>query len=251
MLYIICEGEKDKSEYTFVKAVADLYSSGDYSILPASGFANIVYVLYDLEDKLAPKDSVVLFFDNVTFDSEGIYYEMSVPELLSEFSDVCDRHGCKFSHTTYYCFEELYLSYSGLLSIMSRYPEEYSEFLELIQKELLDGKNYFETLLETDKYDRYTAINDFKHIKARYNTREEVSATLLQVFTRRLGHNWKISKNSLGRCWITDCSSEDYMVHLCDKCTFSMKDCTFKDKLDDLHMHSVSSLYEPFSVLFS
>ena len=210
-----------------------------------------MYVLYELEDKLAGGDSVVLFFDNVTFDTEGIYYEMSVPELLNEFSNVCRNHNCKFSHTTYYCFEELYLSYSGLLSILSRYPKEYSEFLRLIQKELLSGKNYFETLLETNEYDSYLSINDFKHIKNGYSTREEVSAVLLQIFTRRLGHNWKISKSSLGSCWITDCSSEDYMVHLCDKCTFSMKGCTFEDKLDDLHIHSVSSLYEPFSALFS
>ena len=69
MYYIICEGDKNKSEYIFARAVAEAYiTQKEYSILPSGGFDNIIYSFDRLEGLLKPGDVVALFLDSVDSD---------------------------------------------------------------------------------------------------------------------------------------------------------------------------------------
>ena len=249
--YIICEGDKNKSEYIFARAVAEAYiTQKEYSILPSGGFDNIIYSFDRLEGLLKPGDVVALFLDSVDSDDFELEHGYTVPQLIAEMYDRCTECKCTFSHTTYYCFEELFLSYTRLIPLISRFEPGIVSSIRDLQSEMNSGGDYHTTLVSTNKYDSLLRLPDCSHIKEHWRTREYVSATLLKCITLRLGGNWKISKDSIGKCWISDCSDEGFMKYLCEKCKYELHGCTLKEKIEDLDKNSVSQLYDPFSSLF-
>lgn len=74
----------------------------------AYGNINIQDCFDELRLKFKFGDTFTLFFDNV----ESINGE-PVSMILLNIKEVCDSLVVDFRHTTYYCFEELFLTYEG------------------------------------------------------------------------------------------------------------------------------------------
>lgn len=249
MYYIICEGEENKSEYKFVKAVVTLYANNKpFSILAAGGYDNLINLISSLDGKLKCGDYVILFFDNVGDDIKVGH--IPVVNLLGVLDKLCNDACCVFRYTTYYCFEELLLSYTRLQDMCIKLSKKELEEFKLLQDDMISGKNYYSILRNSDKYDNLLRkLNCFEISKGRIN-RENLSFQLLKRISGSMLNTWKVSKSDIGSCWISDCSNEGFMEYMCQKCKYALSGCLLKQKIEDLDKNSVSVHGEPFSRMF-
>lgn len=235
--YFICEGESYKSEYVFIQSIIDTYHTDeDYDLLPAGGNRNIEGVFYkEVFTKLEAGDVVILFFDNVK-----IIKDKPTTRILKRFMRECRSKEAVFRYTTYYCFEEIFLSYKGLCSIIS-------VDLEVSQK-LLELQN---SLINEGQYPKDNSFwYDFVGMKKNTTNRETLSSLILNYLTNTAQKGFLIIKSKIGDCWISDCASTQLHQNVCDKCNFCMKGSVFKDKLDDLNNNSVAKFGLSFNTIF-
>ena len=248
MFYFLCEGEKGKAEYTFIKNVINEFHNQETYELLAAGGSNHIQEDVDwlINNTLRAGDVFILFFDNVE-DINGVV----VADLLDDWRISCDERGVTFRHTTYYCFEELFLSYIGLVDMLSLKYVGCKKELHNLQMLLLSGQNYWE------ESDLSFWVNMFPNLKSA-TTREQFSARLLTLLTNNMRGNFRITKAVVGLCWIKDCSNLQSVSQIskrvssdrCASCKYDCKNCTFRKKLRVLDANSVSKLSLPFSTIF-
>ncbi len=242
--HFLCEGEKDKAEYTFIRHVIAECCKGETYILEASeGNRKLLPKFLAMSRAFNPGDVFILFFDHVESIS-GV----PVPVLLHDISGTCSRYDVVFRYTTYYCFEELFLSYAGIESILGPGFIHYMPQVEAIQQDILSGKNYFKS--RDLSVWRHLIGNGFNNIK----TREKFSSILCTRLLQKTQGIFKLTKDSIGDCWIKSCSDMDKSKlgggRVCEKCSYCCKDNTFREKLRDLDDNSVAKLGLPFSGIF-
>ena len=91
-----------------------------------------------------------------------------------------------------------------------------------------------------------------KYITDTYSTREKASAGICSTVLNSINRKgFKLTKQEIGDCWVYDCLNASISSYICDKCTFCMKGCTFKEKIDDLDKNSVSCFSAPTSTIFT
>ena len=214
--YILCEGSKDKSEYNFIQRIKEEFGKNlDVEIESAGGNKNIQTKFFELYDNFKSGDMFILFFDCV----EQINNISSI-DLLENIENKCRSKNVLFKYSTYYCFEELFLSYIGFGDLISKNSKYYSEWV-LIRDALMSKTNYFVKGL----------LFNGKPVNKSFSTREAASAGIISTLS---SGGFKITKDTIGDCWVYTCSTTNVNSYICDKCKFRKKGCTFKEKLDDI-----------------
>ena len=234
--HFICEGAKGKAEHTFIQHVIDTYHNGEaYEIYNAEGNRGIEPVFYsEVLPVLCAGDIFILFFDNIK-----VIKDKPTGSMLKRIKRECNSKGVTFRHTTYYCFEELFLSYSGLIDILNIDSQTSLNLIQL--QEALMQKSY-----PKDVSFWYTFIGGQNGTL----TRETLSSAVLSVLTNKAHKGFKITKSSIGDCWCLDCNDTTLNKNVCNRCAFCMRGTKFKDKLDDLLANSVAKFGLPFSTIF-
>lgn len=244
MVYIVCEGEDGKSEHSFVSAVVGYYGDNcEYEIVCACGKDNIDSKLEEQLHKVKQKDKVALFFDNI-----GRLNNITVWDLLSKYITAFSRKNVDFYYTTYFCFEEIFLSYSGILPLIPQDSTIQKEIKD-IQRLILEGKkDYYK---EKDIQNNLTFWNGLFKNFGTPSTREQFSSSLINHLLSKDRESFGVSKSKLGNCWINDCSSLQNIIWFkCRNCKYRCNHKPFSEKLKDIEKDSVFGWDEPVSVLF-
>lgn len=236
MLRVVCEGLKDKAEYQFVKCFCDVYYSDlDYDISDAGGNGNIVSELEDIESKVHSGDIVLLFFDNV--EEIG---DLTVIDIINRFKYLFEIKNVQFVYSTYYCFEEIFLSYVDYGSILkSSFYITLKTEIEKIQKCLYNRRNYYRLLFRDSVFREFwsSKINGFNNI----STREQCSSAICRfLYSNTVGH-FKVTKDLLGECWLSPCYSIYINANVCKNCKYSCKNCSSNDKMKRLKDKTILS----------
>lgn len=251
MFYIITE-DSNSARVFWDYAVKTFKGEKEYKLVPfllgkdnkeSSGYSTLDDQVENLIYSINRGDELLIAFDNIA-DT----YNFNPANFISKTISNCNELGIKVSFTSYYCFEEVYLSYDELLRLnrLKGVDEKIRNTLEFVQKCLLNGENYF-------RYE-YDCIRDF----IKYNptdagsNREHFANQLLIEVTKSIKGKFKIIKSgecfyNQGACWILNCDDvkklmiNQYEVdNVCKcKCKFKCKECTSKEKLLDLNNHSM------------
>ena len=239
MFYFVCEGQKDKSEYSFILRLTELYNTSNlpFDLLSADGNVNIKDLLYNLIPKCMAGDTIILFFDNIE-EINGV----PTYDLLNSCINLCIQRGINFRYTVYYCFEELFLTYDKLLFLIK--DVRHNQLVAKISDCIMNGINYLDCLdvSEINELSKLLSLDVYKC------TRETLSASLLGLVTNRINGRFHISKSHIQDCWLQDCESLD-IPYKCDKCEYTIK--FVLDKITDLDSNSISKFSCPFSTMFN
>ena len=230
----------------FCKNVDGIDISGNHSLA--------MQVNKTLMESAKPGDCIFVAFDNVgesvrTDPKTGKKYSFDAGDFIKNTQIKCKNANVGFIHTTYYCFEEILLSYLGLLELC----EVDGKGRDIIKtKGLYDAVKYVrECIYNGEEY--YTRKNEHvKYViglKADANrNKEHFADALLYQATRNLSHGkFMVSKekNGFGKCWIADCDqikmgSKEFN---CSNCQYRMKGHCSLDKALDIDQNSLLSLY--------
>lgn len=242
MLYIVTEDSN--SARTFWSKAAETYrKAGTYTLVPllsGGGNTTLKGQITNVFKVIKPGDSLFVVFDNI-----DKVHNFDKHDLIKMTSKRCINKNIKFTYTTYYCFEEIYLSYRSLLPMVN---DKYNEVLKFVADCINSGKEYF------DKLNPDSRILDFlDSIKHPFVNKEHFADDLLTFATQTTkGSGWfRIHKSAnafdtSGRCWLYGCEEvsdrlgQQERANVCDnKCKFDCKNCNTKDKLEHLNNNSL------------
>lgn len=172
---------------------------------------------------LTAQDVLILIYDNIPTDT--MYAQIDSITLLKK------TIGFAICTSSYYCIEQVFLSYTYLL-----------DFLEL---------NKSSRVIELSKIWRFwislgASVEGMKYCANKYDnifsdfgsTLEQKIASFLSQLTALSKLRVQISKSRIGSCWLCDCN-ESENVYVCDKCSKKDKRLTAKQKLLSLDENSV------------
>ena len=237
MLRVICEGSENKAEYQFVKIYIETYFFNyDYIIIAAGGNTNLVSELERLESQVNKDDTVILFFDSI--EEIG---NLSVVDIINRFKNSFESKSVQFIFSTYYCFEELFLSYLdyGQIIKSSNYNSLKTQ-IDQIQSLLYNHKNYYRTLFRDSNFNSFWSrlINGFNNL----STREQCSSAICKyLYSNTTGH-FKVTKDSLGECWLNSCDHiNDIHKKVCEECNYTCKNCNSINKMEHIKARTVLS----------
>ena len=153
-----------------------------------------------------------------------------------------------FVATSYWCFEDLYLSYDEVLAMYLKNPMAENVVigaLQYVHDNLQNGTDYFDTSQEIQNFiDLHNSAG---------KNREHFANELLMEVTRASKGNghFAITKSAgafhkSAECWLRDCSdikekmAPQQVINICDKkCKYCCKDKGTVDKLIDLDTRSI------------
>ncbi len=250
MIYVITEDSN--SARTFWNIVFETFNKEEYKLidLPSDdkGKSYSGNKTLDIQVNNALKimhrgDRLVIIFDNITDEKH-----FSTRSFLDRTEAKCEALGINLSISTYYCFEEIYLSYKELLNLYKRckYNNIVLETLEFVCKSIHNRIDYF---------DANDTINNFISYYGKdssYN-REHFANALLMEVTKSLSKWFYISKSKdcfgkkgNGQCWLLNCTdiqssmTTQHINHQCIiGCKYMCKNTTTRDKLLDLENKSL------------
>lgn len=134
-------------------------------------------------------DTLFIVFDNIVSDT------FDYTEFLLNCEDVCCDYALQLAITDYYCFEELFLSCSTLLDLIS------VELLSIIFKDINCNKDYIENPVVLSELRKHDLCN---------LNRETIANVLLSKYTQRIPGDFQVMKKSdvfdtVGKCWVQSC----------------------------------------------
>lgn len=236
--HFLCEGEQYKAEYTFISKVIDEFQTTEKFILKsANGKDNIEIEFLKMKIDFNRGDVFILFFDNIEMIRNRL-----VVDILSDIEKQCNELKVGFRYTTYYCFEELFLSYTNLLPMLNVDDDVRAEIIK-VQNKIVSGKNYF-------REDISFWRDYFRHREGFLRTRESLSAGICNDILGRIKGAFYLQKSKIGSCWVSDCKDTKLHKNVCDNCKYKLKGCSFRDKLEDLDKNSVAASGLPLSTIF-
>lgn len=263
MLYVITEDSNSGRD--FWKAVFNTFlDNTDFEIIDfnttTSANGKIVSItgnmaLDDLVNKALMKakkdDSLFVAFDAIGTSSHinkktGKKEYFDSGDFINNTHQKCSIKGVNFYVTSYYCFEEIYLSYIELENLVD---------VDSNMQQLVGVLKYVRNCINnnTEYYDRKRQeVQCVISIKpdAQKNKEHFADALLFQatyaIKTGRFTISKKEEKPLL--CWLLDCThlqgvkNKKYpSKYDCDNCKFKMKNCNTLEKLIDLDNNSLTS----------
>lgn len=218
MLYLITEGNEYSSDTKFIGYIEELYISCEYELIFSSGNRGLQGILESIQSKCNTGDTVILFFDNVE-DIGG----MKLKNFILTWSNNFSNKGVRFLHTTWYCFEEVFLSYEYLVDLVD---SKYKDMIKLFQTECENEASYIlnEGLLKS-----------IQVITGVLKTREKYSAAMLSILTKSIRGRFKIEESSLGDCWFRNCKN----YFNCRDCSYKCRLCSSLVKFEEFEKHTI------------
>ena len=252
MLYIITEDSNSARD--FWQCVARTFRSAESFLLvpfpigsdgrTASGNTTLKAQVLSIFPKLQAGDKVFAAVDCVANNAKGF----SAHDFVKWGTRLCMKKGAEFAATSYWCFEDLYLSYDEVLTMYRKNSVAENVVvgaLQYVHDHLQNGTDYFDTSQEIQNFiDLHSSAG---------KNREHFANELLMEVTRALkgsGH-FAITKSEgafykSAECWLRDCSNikekmaSQQIINICDKkCEYCCKDKGTADKLIDLDTRSI------------
>lgn len=258
MLYVITEDTNSARDFwkiTFKTFLDDKkYKFIEFNLASNGATVSGNKALNGLVDKamlqVQPGDSLFIAFDNIGASSRvnhktGKTIGFDSGDFLLNTQQKCNLKNVNLFISSYYCFEELYLSYDGLYRLYSEDGKNKTllNALKYVQQNILQGTEYYN---RNSKY-----IQEVIKIKPDANTNKEHFAdALLSQVTGEIKHGYfTITKNGhtsgVTRCWTKSCE-ELYSIknlgvgsYTCENCKFCMKEKSRYDKLVNLDTNSI------------
>ena len=194
----------------------------------------------------------------VAFDNIGSPYRLNKKtnkrvnfdsgDFLISTNQKCINMGVEFYFTSYYCFEELYLSYSELYRLYKEDGKDIIllEVLDYVKNHILNGTEYY----DRNNFNVQTLI-DIKSDAGK--NKEHFADALLMQITRRIQHGkFEIRKqgnSGITKCWTMECEYLHNHVqdlkqegYICNNCKYKMKEQSSREKLVDLSNNSLKSI---------
>lgn len=233
MRYILSEDEG--AGLNFYKCLSAILGVCDVrSSFGNQNFQDVMLKLFT--DTLSSGDSLLLAFDNIVPVAK-----FNPRDIVRQALQLGNEKGITVRYTLYYCFEEVYLSYSELLYLCRYYNFRDLDLLQAVHDAIMCKKNYYDrtNLMISDFISRY---------KGAGKGREKFCKYLLAAATQSIKHGYfKQDSGNFGACWLNPCKHQ--YAGLCDKCQHRIK-AGGRVKLEHLETHSMSVLYCPFSDFF-
>jgi len=239
IVYLLCEDSSSGFEFwkEFIHTFFD--NDSNIQVVSAYGKNNILSKFKSLD--VQKNDILFLLFDNIgTTEIAGI---------LNIIRPALERKGCHGYFSAYYCFEEIFLSYTNLEMLCDCQEPVIIRYLNQIRECLKEGKNWYESL-DIEGIKRYVekkiAENPWrkKNVGANFNNREQMASWLLGFITNKVQVSKKgISKKNLGDCWIKDCSAirKEFSMKFCQRCIWEPMALSGREKYADLNEKSLFS----------
>ena len=241
MLYVVTE-DKNSARVFWTAIVKCFCAEESYEIveLPKAengqsygGNTTLNQQISEVFQKIQPQDELFVAFDVIMPTRQ-----FNPVDFLDKIIRRCELKKVKLYVTSYYCFEELYISYSELINMYEQFStdEDMKAALKYIRDCILQNKDYY------DKNDsRIQHAIGLAPANAGKN-REHFMDTLLFQTTRCLKGYFQISKreDGFGKCWHKDCDeirsneNDKYINYFCTVCQYCCKDTERKEKLIDL-----------------
>jgi len=251
VLYIITE-DSNSARVFWDLVIKEYISSDNYVLVPllkkqngtrVGGNTTLENQVNNILPEMKSGDDLFVVFDNI-----GNTVNFIPGDFIILTYQKCKMAGVNFKFTSYYCFEEIYLSYIELYTMISNNKTKTIDIniLKFIQDSIKNGENYF------DKTRR--VIMDFIDFygKDSGKNREHFANAVLIFVTQLLDGRFRIIKSgecfyNQGACWLLNCDdvrklmkSEYEINSICkSKCNFKCKDNTTRKKVMDLKDKSI------------
>ena len=211
-MYIITEDSNSARD--FWQCVAQTFRSVDSFLLvsfpigsdgqTASGNTTLKAQVLSIFPKLQAGDKVFVAVDCVANNTKGFIAH----DFVKWGTRLCMKKGAEFVATSYWCFEDLYLSYDEVLAMYLKNPVAENVViaaLQYVHDNLQNGTDYFDTSREIQNFiDLHNSAG---------KNREHFANELLMEVTRALKGNghFAITKSvgafrKSAECWLRDCS---------------------------------------------
>jgi hypothetical protein len=229
MIYVICEDKGSGQEF-WKRVYGARFGADKVTIVPASGNKNLFGKLKGIPG-LGEGDIV-----DVALDNNGQDFLSAV---LWSITDYCEAAGCSLSVTTYYCIEELILSYTFVETLGCCDDATLIDLLDLVRKHVRTP---------SCQKGGYYVFPEFSAFKSAHNSkdREHLAFQLLNFILkpRRQQFGFEKGEHGLGNCWITNCSDviAQFDVYGCEQCIWKDADMNALDKTN----HFMENCMNPF-----
>lgn len=197
-IYIVTEDTN--SARAFWNSVAMVFRGKDsYIMVPllkgkdnknSSGNTTLKSQVIHIISHLKTQDELLIVFDNINNANN-----FNTVSFIKWTISICKCHNIKVRFTSYYCFEELYLSYQELINMYKKckYKEVVLKTLEFTNKSILNKVNYFDKSVDiVSDFIQYYKNDSGKN-------REHFANALLLEVTKNIGDRFRIKKS--GDCF--------------------------------------------------
>ena len=233
MIYVISEDEG--SGLSFWKIFFESYFK-EYQIITSNSNAGNLTLQYQLDEALSrtsANDTIFIAFDKI-YSSSGF----DTGDFLNVAMEKCRRKSVDLYVTKYFCFEEIYLSYPELETMIRKDGRDLSlANVALYIREMIEkDEDYF----QSNKQVREQIESKRKDAS---QNREHFADAALYNLTRTIKHGYftidKSKRNGINKCWTSACddirnTKKKDISYMCDNCSYSQKDASRIDKLNDL-----------------
>jgi len=243
MLYLVSE-DRNSGLYFWDTVAKTFKGEEKYRIAGdkiTGGNKNIENVFNTIKSKLEEGDQVFIILDQIVDSDDNI----RIRNILRRIRRECTSRKVGVKVTSYYCFEELYLSYDEVIDMYSKCYK--------VKNEVMIALNYVNNKINKaeDYYISDEEIRGFvQSVNSKITNRERLAAALLNEVTIRLTNGlFRINKseNTLaksGKCWLEDCtkimeSMRSKESEKCIRCEYECKMQNTKNKLIDLERRSL------------
>lgn len=239
MLYIVTEDKNSARD--FWKIVADTFMGAEnYVLEPLSvgggGNTRLQEQVTNVFTKIQKGDILFVAFDNIANTKNFV-----PSDFIIKTAARCKRAGVTFQYTTYYCFEELYLSYDELVKLSCNYKDW--DIVGFVSQCIKDAIDYYVDPVVQDYIKQIENTN--------LSNREHFLNYLLVETSKMINGYFQITKSGQcfdknAECWVKDCTqiqanmTEQQCNNVCDvQCKYCCKEKTTRDKLIDLKEKSI------------
>lgn len=239
MIYIVTEDQNSARD--FWRIVADTFLGSDNYVLeplPVGGGGNtrLQEQITNVFTKIKSGDSLFIAFDNIANTKNFV-----PSDFISKTSARCTKVGVNFQYTTYYCFEEIYLSYEEFVKLSCNYKD--IDVVKVVNQCINNAKDYYRDQIVESFMKRNCDIN--------LSNREQFLNYLLVESSKMIYGCFQITKSGKcfdknAECWVKDCvqiqerMTEQHYRNLCNQqCQYCCKGKLSKNKLIDLKEKSI------------
>lgn len=239
MVYIVTEDKNSARD--FWKIVADTFLGAENYVLeplPLGGGGNtrLQEQVTSIFTRTRKDDVLFVVFDNIANTKNFV-----PSDFIIKTSVRCKMTGVIFQYTTYYCFEEIYLSYDELVKLTCNYKN--IDIVKFVSQSIHNAKDYYTNQIVENFIKQNQEVN--------LSNREHFLNYLLVESSRRIKGYFQITKSGHcfdknAECWLKDCEqiqkkmTEQQSHNVCAiQCQYCCKGKTIREKLIDLKEKSI------------
>ena len=256
MIYVVTEDQNSARKF-WLEVMRNYWKASEYEVISLEETAGVRHAgnfmlsryFDDAFRKASKGDMIFVAFDNIGKSTReevgtGRIVGFDSEYFLTNCIKKCRLKEISFCTTYYYCFEEIFLSYSELLELYKAdcKSDDISDILAYVANCILNGDNYFDREHEYGK-----RVSNLR--KDALQIREHFADALLYHASVQIRHGlFTIGKQAdkFVKCWIMDCDwlcKNDKVLknnsYMCAHCKYSEKRQSSPSKLQSVKSRSL------------